>query len=121
MSKRSVFILSVIVGFFFWAIFAWLNIEPWDSAYGWLTIGLVGLVLGFIGKENPWLWPVGIFLGEVLFGLGSFINGLVFSSGGGANMFIPLGMIFLIPFIFPAFIGSLVGFGIRKATKANHN
>ncbi len=121
MSKRNVFIVSVIAGFLFWAIFAWLNIEPWDSLYGWLTVGLLGLVLGFIGKENPWLWPLGIYLGEVLFGLGNFMKGLLLLSGGGANMFIPLGMIFLIPFTIPAFIGSLVGFEIRKATKPHHN
>jgi len=121
MSKRNVFIISVIVGFIFWAIFDWLNIEPWDSPYGWLTVGILGLFLGFIGKENPWLWPLGIYLGETLFGLGSFIKSIFFYSGGGANMFIPLGIIFLIPFTFPAFIGSFVGFGIRKATKSFDN
>ncbi len=120
MSKRKVFIISVIAGFIFWAIFAWFTIEPWDTSYGWLTVGLLGLVLGLIGKENPWLWPLGIYLGETLFGLGSVIKGVVFSSGGGANMFIPLGIIFLIPFTFPAFIGSLVGSRIRKATKLHH-
>ena len=113
--------MSVIGGFIFWSIFAWFNVEPWDSPYGWLTVGILGLVLGFIGKETPWLWPVGIYLGEALYGLGSFITGLLFSSGGGANMFIPLGMIFLIPFTLPAFVGSLVGFGIRKAIKPHHN
>ncbi len=113
MSQRNIFIISVIAGFLFWGIFAWYNIEPWDSPYGLQTVGLLGLVLGFIGKENPWLWPLGIYLGETLFGLGSFI----FSSGGGANMFIPLGMIFLIPFTVPAFIGSFVGSGIRKVIK----
>ena len=102
-------------------LFSRFNIEPWDSPYGWLTVGMLGLVLGFIGKENPWLWPIGIYLGETLFGLGSFIKVVVFSSGSGANMFIPLGIIFLIPFTIPAFIGSLVGCGIRKVTKAFNN
>lgn len=121
MSKRNVFILSVIAGFVFWLIFAGFNVEPWDSPYGWLTVGMLGLFLGFIGKENPWLWPLGIYLGETLFGLSSFLKGVLFSSGGGANMFIPLGIIFLIPFTFPAFIGSFLGFSIRKAIKPHHN
>jgi hypothetical protein len=121
MSKINVFTISVIVGFLFWLLFAGFNIEPWDSPYGWLTVGILGLVLGFIGKENPWLWPVGIYLGETLFGLSSFIKGLVLSSGGGANMFIPLGIIFLIPFTIPAFIGSFLGFSIRRATRPHHN
>lgn len=121
MSKKNGFIISVITGFVFWFIFAGLNIEPWDSPYGWLTVGMLGLFLGFIGKGNPWLWPLGIYLGETLFGLGSFLKSVFFSSGGGASLFIPLGIIFLIPFTFPAFIGSLVGFGIRKATKPDHN
>ena len=104
-----------------WAIFAWLNVEPWDSTYGWLTVGMLGFVLGFIGKENPWLWPVGIYLGETLFGLSSFMKGVLFSNDGGANMFIPLGIIFLIPFTLPALVGSLIGSGIRKATKPHDN
>ena len=121
MSKRNGFIISVIAGFVFWLIFAGLNIEPWDSPYGWMTVGILGLVLGFIGKETPWLWPVGIYLGATIFGLGSFIKGVVFSSAGGANMFIPLGIIFLIPFTIPAFIGSFVGFSIGKVRKQHHN
>ena len=121
MSKRNVFIASIIAGFVFWAVFSWFNVEPWDSPYGLITVGLLGLLFGFIGKESPWLWPIGIFLGEALFGLGSFLKSILFYSGGGANMFIPLGIIFLIPFSLPAFIGSFIGFGIRKATKSlNH-
>ena len=82
---------------------------------------MLGLLLGFLGKENPWLWPVGIYLGETLFGLGSFIKGVLFSNGGGASLFIPLGIIFLIPFTLPALVGSFVGSGIRKATKLHDN
>ena len=121
MGKRNIFILSVIVGFVFWTIFSGLNIEPWDSPSGWITVGVLGLFLGFIGKENPWLWPVGLYLGETLFGLGSFMKSVLFSSGGGANMFFPLGILFLIPFTLPAYIGSFVGSKISKATKAFNN
>ncbi|WP_126456014.1 hypothetical protein [Sulfuriflexus mobilis] len=115
MPKRNIFILSVVVGFMFWAVFAWFKIEPWDSPYGWIIVSLLGLSLGFIGNESPWLWPLGIFLGEVLFGLGSLVKSLFFYSGGGANLFFPLGLMFLVPFTVPALMGSFVGFGLRKA------
>ena len=121
MPKKKVFIFSVLLGFIFWAVFIWFMIEPWDTIYGWITVGLLGLCLGFIGKESPWLWPLGLYLGEALFGLGSLLKSILFYSGGGTNMFIPLGLIFLIPFTFPAFIGSFVGFGIRKAIKSLNN
>ena len=96
-------------------MFTWLNIEPWDSPYGWVTVGVLGLFLGCIGKESPWLWPLGMYLGEALFGLGSFVKSLFFSGEGGVNMFVPLGILLLIPFSFPAFLGSFVGFGIKQA------
>jgi len=115
MSRRNIFIISVLIGFIFWAVFTWFEIEPWDSLYGWVTIGILGLFLGLISKGNPWLWPLGIILGEMLFGSGSFLINIFFYSGGGANMFIPLGILFLIPFSLPAIIGSFVGFGIKKA------
>ena len=117
LSNRNIFIISIVIGILFWVVFvALLNTEPWDTTYGWVVVGTMGLILGFIGKEKPWLWPLGIFLGELLFGLGAFFKDLFFYSGGGVNMFIPLGILFLIPFTIPAFIGSFVGFGIRKAT-----
>jgi len=117
LSNRNIFIISIVIGILFWVVFiALLNTEPWDTTYGWVVVGIMGLILGFIGKEKPWLWPLGIFLGELLFGLGNFFKDLFFYSGGGVNMFIPLGVLFLIPFTIPAIIGSFVGFGIYKFT-----
>lgn len=121
MSKKNVFILSIVAGFVCWAVFDWFNAEPWDSLYGIIVIAFLGLCLGFIGKESPWLWPLGIFLGEIIFGLGSLMKDSFFYNGGGANLFIPLGIFFLIPFSLPAFIGSFIGFGIRKATVSTSN
>ncbi|NIQ13039.1 MAG: hypothetical protein GTO02_01105 [Candidatus Dadabacteria bacterium] len=116
-SNRNIFIISIVIGILFWVMFvALLNTEPWDTTYGWIVVGMIGLILGFIGKEKPWLWPIGFFLGELLFGLSVFFKDLFFYSGGGVNMFIPLGIVFLIPFTIPAFIGSFVGFSIRKVT-----
>ena len=100
-----------------WAVFAALNTEPWDSPYGWILVAGLGLVMGFLGKEKPMVWPLGIFLGAALFGLGDFLKSLFFYSGGGVNFFFPLGLIFLVPFTIPAVIGSFVGSALRKATK----
>ena len=75
---------------------------------------ILGIGFGFLGKANPMLWPLGIFLGEVLFGVGSLLKNLFFYSGG-VNLFLPLGLLFLIPFTAPALVGSFIGFGLRKA------
>jgi hypothetical protein len=115
-SSKLLFVTSVIAGGTVWAVFAVFKTEPWDSPYGWIVVTGLGLILGFLGKGNPIFWPLGIFLGEVLFGLGDFLRSIFFYSGGGVNFFFPLGLMFLIPFTVPAFIGSFVGFGIRKAT-----
>jgi len=101
-----------------WGGFAVFKTEPWDVHIGWIVLAGLGLVFGFIGKGNPILWPLGIFLGEVLFGLGSFLKDVFFYSGGGVNFFFPLGLMFLVPFIVPALIGSFAGFGLRKAINA---
>ena len=116
-SSKFLFVTSVIAGGAVWAVFAAFKTEPWDSPYGWIVVTGLGLILGFLGKENPMFWPLGIFLGEVLFGLGNFLKSVFFYSGGGVNFFFPLGLIFLVPFTIPALIGSFVGFGLRKATK----
>ncbi len=114
-SSKLLFVTSVVAGGAVWAVFAVFETEPWDSPYGWIVFVGLGFVLGYLGKGNPVFWPLGIFLGEVLFGLGSLVKSVFFYSGGGVNFFFPLGLIFLVPFIIPVFIGSFVGFGLRKA------
>ena len=115
-SSKLLFVASVIAGGTVWAVFAVFKTEPWDSPYGWIAVAGLGLTFGFLGKGNPMFWPLGIFLGEVLFGLGDFLRSMFFYSDGGVNFFFPLGLIFLVPFTVPALVGSVVGFGIRKAT-----
>jgi hypothetical protein len=120
-SSKLLFVTSVIAGGTVWAAFAVFKTEPWDSPYGWLTVAGLGLILGFLGKANPMFWPLGIFLGEVLFGLGSLVKSVFFYSGGGVNFFFPLGLMFLVPFTIPALIGSFVGIGLRKALNKTLN
>ena len=114
-SSKWLFAISVIAGVAVWAVFAVFETEPWDSPYGWIVVAGLGLIWGFLGNGNPLFWPLGIFLGEVLFGAGSFVKSLFFYSGGGVNFFFPLGLMFLVPFTIPAVLGSLAGFGMRKA------
>jgi hypothetical protein len=114
-SNKLLFVTSVAAGAAIWAVFAVFETEPWDSLYGWIGVAGLGLILGYLGKGNPVFWPLGIFLGEVLFGLGNLMKSLFFYSGGGVNFFFPLGLMFLVPFTIPALIGSFAGFGLRKA------
>lgn len=114
-SSKLLFVASVIAGGTVWAVFAVFKTEPWDSPYGWIVVAGLGLAFGFLGKGNPMLWPLGIFVGEVLFGLWGYLDSIFFYGGGGVNYFWPLGLIFLVPFTAPALIGSVVGFAIRKA------
>jgi len=117
-SGKGLFMASIIAGMAVWGAFAAFKTEPWDVPLGWIVLAGVGFIFGFLGKGNPILWPLGIFLGEVLFGLGSLVKSLFFYSGGGVNFFFPLGLMFLVPFTIPAFIGSFAGFGLRKAIDA---
>jgi hypothetical protein len=120
-SDKLLFAISVIAGAAVWVVFAAFETEPWDSPYGWIVVAGLGLILGFLGKGHPIFWPLGIFLGEVLFGLESLVKSVFFYSGGGVNFFFPLGLMFLVPFTIPAFIGSFVGFGLRKALNKTLN
>lgn len=113
-SSKLLFVTSVIVGVAIWVVFAVFETEPWDSRYGLMGMAGLGVVFGFLGKGNPMLWPLGIFLGELLYGTGSFMKDLFFYSGGGVNFFFPLGAMFLVPFTIPVLIGSLAGFGFKK-------
>ena len=116
--NKLLFLISVVAGTL---LFAVPETEPWDSLYGWMGMAGLGITLGVLGKGNPMLWPLGIFLGEVLYGVGSLMKSLFFYSGGGVNFFFPLGLMFLVPFTVPAFIGSFVGFGLRKALNTTLN
>jgi hypothetical protein len=69
-SSKLLFVTSVIAGGTVWAVFAVFKTEPWDSPYGWIAVTGLGLTFDFLGKENPMFWPLGILLGEILFGLG---------------------------------------------------
>jgi hypothetical protein len=102
---RLCFLVSIAAGTALWALFAAFDAEPWDSVAGWIAVTVLGYFFGYYGKGNALLWPLGILLGEILWGFGT----LLYHSGGGANFFFPLGLIFLVPFTLPALFGSVIG------------
>jgi hypothetical protein len=104
-NTRLCFLAAIAAGAALWVLFAAFNTEPWDSPAGWITVTILGYFFGYYGKGNPLLWPLGMLLGQILWGFGT----LLFHSGGGANLFLPLGVLFLVPFTIPALIGSAAG------------
>lgn len=113
-SSRIMFLIAVVAGVSLWAVFAGFNTEPWDSLYGWIAVSVLGFAMGYFGKGNPGLWPLGLFLGSALTGLGAVAKSFMVGAEGGVNFFFPLGLVFLVAFMIPALIGSLAGYGLRR-------
>ncbi len=106
------FVLSVMIGILIWVLSPNFTgeAEPWDSQSGYYPLSLLlsGILIGFLGQRKPWLWPIGICLGQSLYVT------IFFDQGTGVNFFFPIGMIFMLKYGLNAFIGSLVGSGIGK-------
>lgn len=120
MNIKSKFAISICTGFLIWAICSFfLNTEPWDSKYGYVTVGLIGLILGLSWPEKPWLWPIGHYLGQFLYWSIGLTRYVLFSNGESTNFFIllTLGMISLTVFCSPSLFMSLVGGVIIKFVK----
>ena len=113
MKHFSLFILSVATGILLWVISPTLTgqSEPWDSPLGIPYLFVAGFGLGFLGYERPWLWPLGLYLGQFIYGASTFLQPY---SGGGANMFFPLGMILLIPYSLVSLVGAVLAAALRK-------
>jgi hypothetical protein len=105
---KLLFVASVLAGSALWLAFDLLKTEPWDTLYGAVAILGLGFVFGYVGKEHPFIWTLGIFLGQAIFG---FVSLIVAS---GPNFFLPLGLAFLVPFTMPALVGALAGADLAK-------
>ena len=115
MTRKDVmiFILSVIAGIAVWLFFLMvLKMEPWDSPYGAFTMLGIGLLLGLFAPQKPWLWPIGLSVGQFLFCIKYFFFP---ATANGVNFFFPIGMISLVFFCGLAFVTSFIGSGVRMA------
>ena len=105
---------SVILGFLVW----WLSlsftgaVEPWDAENGYyfIALGLAGVVGGFLGGKRFWFWLLAIIVGEIL----AVIVRHFTHPPVGVDFFIPLGLMFLVIYSIPSFIGSAIGVGISR-------
>lgn len=112
MNKR-IFLLSVGLGFLIWVLSPMLagHREPWDAQghYYMVSLFIAGLVPAFIEPRRFWVWPIGVYLGQVLFIIGvSSLWEIV-----GANM-AAVGVILMVFYLVPTVIGAGIGAAIRK-------
>jgi hypothetical protein len=89
-------------------LFHALNTEPWDTPFGPAALLGVGFVFGYTGRRHPILWSLGILLGQAIAGMA------IAMTSRGPNLFLPLGLLFLVPLTLPALIGALAGAGLAK-------
>ena len=85
-ADKLMWVASVFAGAAVWAAFALFDTEPSDA-----------------------LWALGIFFGQAIFGFASLAT-----TGGGANLFLPLGLAFLVPFTLPALAGTFAGAALTR-------
>lgn len=90
--------------------------EPWDapSAYYWVSLLLAGVITGLLSPQRFWLWPIGIWVGQCIYGFYSYFKDIFFPSGRGVNFFIPLGMFFMAVYSVVSLCGTSIGMGIRR-------
>ena len=111
MDKR-VFTLSVVLGVLIWALSPILagNREPWDAEGSYYTTSLfvAGLVPALIEPKQFLVWPVGVYVGQVLFIVGASFLG----THTGANLAV-VGIIMMLFYMVPTVIGAVLGMAIR--------
>ncbi len=99
---------TIIIGFLIWYLSPFLTgkKEPWDaqSPYYSLSLFMGGFIFGVIRPKKVWLFPIGILIGQILFGI--IMVGFYFFAG----------LIFLVLFSSLSFLGAYVGLGIRKGS-----
>mgnify|MGYP001563853319 CR=1 FL=1 len=111
MNKR-IFMLSIGLGLLIWTLSPMLagHREPWDAQgpYYMVSLFIAGLVPALIEPKRFWVWPIGVYLGQVLFIIGaSFL--LPYA---GANL-AAAGIVIMVFYMVPTVIGAAIGAGIR--------
>ncbi len=113
------FTISVIAGFLVWYLSVPLigKAEPWDSEtpYYKMELLVAGMIAGLLPARPIrlwfWLWPAGIFCGQVaaIF-MRSFTHPPI-----GANLFFPIGVVFLAVYSLISLFGAVpVAWALRR-------
>jgi hypothetical protein len=87
--------------------------EPWDERVYLYLLAQVGsgLLLGLLWPDSvPALWLLFLLGQAIAAGVGSFVG-----EGAGVNLFIPLGLVFLVFYSFPSLLALFLGRAVRKA------
>src|SRR3989344_4544408 len=110
-SKTLIFISIVIIGFLAWFLVPYLTgkTEPWDSGWYVSILLFVVLGLGFFIPSRWWLWPIGLYLGQIVHLVYTMLR--YPSSEAAAWWF--LGFIVLTASIIPLYILCAIGRSLR--------
>ena len=115
MNKR-IFALSIGLGLLIWALSPMLagHREPWDAQgpYYMVSLFIAGLVPTLIEPKRFWVWPIGVYLGQVLF----IIGGSFLWEIAGANLAVA-GVVIMVFYMVPTVIGAGIGVVIRKVAQ----
>lgn len=108
--------LSIGFGLLIWALSPILacHREPWDAEgpYYMISLFIAGLVPALIEPRQFWIWPIGVYLGQILF----IVGGSFLWTSAGANLAV-VGVVLLVLYMLPTIIGAGVGAAIRKIAK----
>ena len=74
-----------------------------------VSLFIAGLVPALIEPRRFWVWPIGVYLGQVLF----IVGGCFFWKIVGANLAVA-GVVIMVFYMLPTVIGAGIGAAIRK-------
>jgi len=80
-----------------------------------ISLFTAGFVPSLIEPRRFWAWPIGVYLGQVLFLLGATVFWVV-TDGGGANLVL-VGVVLMPLFMWPTILGAGIGAAARKVVE----
>src|SRR5262245_8285323 len=115
--KSKVFLWGLALGFLMWSFSKLLfgHKEPWDGNLGlYCLVQIIFSAVMVIRFASPfWLPYVALYAGQFLFFAYGFVEELVDPSKGTASL-APLGVIALLIFTLPTFVGAGLGSFLRE-------
>ena len=118
-TTKYAFTLSIGLGLLTWVLSPLLTgqREPWDASgpYYMISLFTAGFVPSLIEPRRFWAWPIGVYLGQVLFLLGATVFWVV-TDGGGANLVL-VGVVLMPLFMWPTILGAGIGAAARKVVE----